>query len=275
MIEIAKRILNKVSKGKVNTNEEFYFSEIAQTNLLIAKNKLGNIGFIIFNDDNQYINKKNNLEKFTFQFKSKLETPQGTKTFINCTIIISNEPIDENIFVSVVIALFNKKEIKKVTTELLIIKLKEVLNIFNYLSSSKSELIGIWGELFFISYLINIYKSKNTIISEIIDSWEGENARTAVDFKFKTLKIAFEVKTTKSESRIHHINGYEQINYPTGINNFYYLSLTTNENGNTSCLDLYSNILKNLNTKKLQSAFIEKCYLRGIKQYFSLSNSLS
>lgn len=264
MVEKAKVMLKKIKHAKVKNNEDYFFVEIARTNLLLAKNKENKVGFIIYND--KKINENNfYLEKFSYKFIPQLQSPQKSKVFNNCSIIFTNQLIEDDFFVSIMVSLFSQEEIMQVTTELLLKKIDEVIKIFNHSSTNKEELIGLWGELFFINYLILINKSDSSIINEIIDGWEGENARANIDFIFKDLKIAFEVKTTKSSKRIHHINGFEQINIPNGINKYYFISFMVNENGNKSCFDLYNNILKNTSTIENRKLFENKCYLRGIK----------
>jgi hypothetical protein len=264
MVEKAKVIFKKIKHAKVKNNEDYFFVEIARTNLLLAKNKENKVGFIIYNDkkinENRFY-----LENFSYKFISQLQSPKKSKNFNNCSIIFANQLIEDEFFVSIMVSLFSQEEIMKVTTELLLKKIDEVIKIFNYSATNKEELIGLWGELFLINHLILINKSDSSIINEIIDGWEGENTRANIDFKFKDLKVAFEVKTTKSIKRIHHINGFEQINIPNGINKYYFISFTVNENGNKSCFDLYSSILKNANTIGNRKLFENKCYLRGIK----------
>jgi hypothetical protein len=264
MVGKAKAILKKLNQAYINSNEDYFFIEITGTNLLLAKNKEKKIGFIIYNDK-QLSESRFYLEKFSYKFIPQLQSPKKSKIFNNCSIIIANQLIEDDFFVSVIVSLFSKEEIMEVTTELLLKKIDEVTSIFNHSATNKEELVGLWGELFFMNHLIILNKKDSSIINEIIDGWEGENTRANIDFKFKDLKFAYEVKTTKSFKRIHHINGFEQIIIPNGINKYYFISFTVNENGNMSCFDLYTSILKNANTIGNKKLFENKCYLRGIK----------
>ncbi len=104
-----------------------------------------------------------------------------------------------------------------------------------------SEILGCWGELFFIDFLI---ENKYFSISDILDSWESPNGRKLHDFKFSENNLLFEVKTTTSiQSRIHE---FMTLNQMVSIDGFtgYLVSVKVMQDliAGLSCYDLQMRI---------------------------------
>ena len=100
-----------------------------------------------------------------------------------------------------------------------------------------SEILGCWGELYFIHYLL---KNNFFCIEDILNSWESPGARMLHDFKFHSKRLLFEVKTTsRVDRRIHEFMSLKQVESIDDFQGFL-VSIKVNqdlENG-LSCYDL-------------------------------------
>ena len=123
----------------------------------------------------------------------------------------------------------------------------------------KEAIIGAYGELYFLNYLIDESLDAN-IKSKIIQSWESDESRTIIDFNFDHADIKIEVKTTTLNSRYHHIIDLSQLEYDM---DGYLLSncIIEDKEGKTN-LDLINEIRDKLDTR-CEDQLNKKIELRG------------
>lgn len=104
-----------------------------------------------------------------------------------------------------------------------------------------SDILGCWGELFFIDFLIskNLYS-----VADILDSWESPGSRMLHDFKFCTNNFLFEVKTTTNDNnRIHEFMSLSQMTATVGFTGYLVSIKAIQDNiGGVSCWELQRKI---------------------------------
>ena len=134
---------------------------------------------------------------------------------------------------------------------------------------SFEEIVGLWGELYFIEkLLLNCSSSEN--VEKIIEGWEGVNGKTIIDFNFKDKKTQVEIKTTSGFERIHHFLSISQLQCQKNFNNGFLASIKIKEDkkNGMSCKDLVSNIENHkLFNKNLKRLFEMKLEFKGEKYY--------
>lgn len=126
-----------------------------------------------------------------------------------------------------------------------------------------SEILGCWGELYFMLFLLdNGYYG----VEEILNSWESPSNRMLHDFTFRSQNKIFEVKTTSANSgRCHEFFSLDQLNL---VDDFTccLISLKVrfdNEFGIT-CLNLVDKIKQYFNNDTLlESKFEALAIVRG------------
>jgi hypothetical protein len=105
-----------------------------------------------------------------------------------------------------------------------------------------SEILGCWGELFFILFLL---EDIGYTMSEVLDSWESPIGRQLHDFKFINKKLLLEVKTTSNSTDRRHefmaLNQVEALSEFTG----FLVSIKVNQDSisGLSCFDLQNKII--------------------------------
>jgi hypothetical protein len=229
------------------------------TNLWIFKTYDGRFGFLISGTLGQT---KNNYKNIIIEWQYLVEDKENRIKLKNCLIIEASQKINSQLFCSNISSLFKVhdknyffkiNEIEDSLKEIEEITLKDEIDF--------SEVIGVWGEIYLLNELINKAKVDKDKM-EIIESWEGAENRSKIDFNFKSKKIQIEVKTTIDLIRIHHFNGLEQV---TKINQFegFLASLCINlDDSGLSCIDLINSIKKNIKDSCLPS-LENKIKIRG------------
>lgn len=229
------------------------------TNLWVLKNSTGGFGFLITDT----ISKLNSdYKNIISEWKIKLKNKEG-QTLNRCLIIESKENIDSKLFCSAISSLFeiqdnyhsfNVHEIEDALRKIEEITLKETYE-FN-------EVVGVWGEFFLINELIKITNNEKDKL-EIIESWEGVETRTKIDFNIKSKKTKIEVKTTIESIRIHHFNGLDQVSKGSTWNGYLASFCINSDEGGLSCSDLLNSIKENI-PKSILPYFDNKLKIRGV-----------
>lgn len=131
------------------------------------------------------------------------------------------------------------------------------------------EIVGLWGELYFIEKLL--FNCSSPIkAKKIIEGWEGVNGKTIIDFNFRDKKTQFEIKTTAGSERIHHFLSINQLQCQKSFNNGFLTSIKIKEDkkNGTSCKGLVSTIESNkLLDNNLKTLFKIKLEFKGEKYY--------
>ncbi len=130
----------------------------------------------------------------------------------------------------------------------------------------RNEVIGLWGELFFLKTLLKHFKFDTISLYYIVKSWENENSRALKDFNFKKHALEIEVKTYTGDSRIHKFFTLDQL-IPTENYFGYVLSINAFETeiGFTlkEITEEIFELFAEINQPELASEFKMKLKLRG------------
>jgi len=242
----------------------FAIERLNDSNLLLAKDFENKVGFIIENA--LQVKNYRAFKKFEISFFDKLLNPKSREVHHKCLIVLFDKNINADFLIRILVGLMERSLLnKKVTSKEFIEVIRKVSETFDLSISSTQEIVGAWGELFFLSKLIQLSNSDVFLQSRVIKSWESVLGRKKIDFRFDGTQIAVEIKTTTKEERIHHIAGIDQVTPPLGFSDAFFLSFRIVEDDNIgeSCHDLHKKIRNSLVTKDLQLEFDERVLIRG------------
>jgi hypothetical protein len=269
-----KDIYSTWKKSPIPTQKgSFELFQYLNTNLWILKNSFGGFGFLITDTISKL---ESDYKNIVSEWKTKLKNTEG-QTLNRCLIIESKENIDSKLFCSAISSLFEVQdkyhlfkihEIEDALKKIEEITLKE--------REEFNEVVGVWGEIFLINELIKITKNEKDKL-EIIESWEGVETRTKIDFNIKSKKTKIEVKTTTESIRFHHFNGLDQVSKGLAWKGYLASFCIITDEGGLSCSDLVNSIKENIPIAFLPY-FDSKIKLRGIscnntKQKFIINSS--
>jgi hypothetical protein len=253
-----KKLTKPESKGV------FSIERFKDSNLLLAKDNDERIGFIV--ENTLCINTPPFLKNFEINFHEKLFNKKSKSYHKNCFLVLANKKVNPEFLIRILVGLMERSLTDKITSKDLIGIIKKVSETFDFISNNIQEIIGAWGELYFINYLIKLVEKDKLAQSIIIKSWESVLGRKKIDFSFKSAKIAIEIKTTSKETRLHHISGLDQVKIPIGFHEAFVVSIKINEDNikGKTCFDLYQSIKNTLKSKELQMEFEERVLVRGL-----------
>ena len=238
--------------------EYFSCEKFNNSNLWIVKDEDENCGFLIENckEDTSIIKTYINLEG-----KRRRELITYDQVLKDVYMVRHNKKIKPEIFSDSLNSYFNKNLKDKYDIKDIIDALKEIEAITKRLKTPLNEIIGVWGELFIIQCLVLHFKKNYKIIKEIIESWESPNGRALIDFKFNKQKLNLEIKTTTSDSRIHHISSLNQVSNDVNWRGLL-ASVCIKQGEGKSCNTLVTQIL-NLLDKESGDIFLKRLIIRG------------
>ena len=250
------------NKLKIPSGNRFSFEEVENTNVILIKNSQNRLGIII--SKTLPIPDNFKLKYFHFEYHKKIQNVANNIIYENCQIIIlENENISEEYLINILFSILDFKNKRIISSNDFIDILKSVNSLSQTENQRINEIIGAWGELYFFLHILSgavDLDKKN----ELINSWEGSEKRSKIDFRFITCKVGCEIKTSLREERIHHISGHQQCIVPQGLENLYFISIRLKEDDTGfSCQDLYSSIKKELNDNVLIDNFNNKILIRG------------
>ena len=233
------------------------------TNLWFFKTSDKIFGFLISGTIGQL---KNNYKNIVASWQPYVIDKINKIKLENCLVIEASKNIDSKLFCTNISSLFeiqDKNHLFKVN------EIEEALRKIEEITLKESDefnqVVGVWGELYLINELIKITRSEKSKL-EIIESWEGVETRTKIDFNIKSKKTKIEVKTTTESIRTHHFNGLDQVSEDT-IWVGYLASLCINAaEGGLSCNDLVNSVKENV-SEEIFSFFERKLKLRGDSCY--------
>jgi hypothetical protein len=229
------------------------------TNLWIFKTSDKKFGFLISGTIGQLkYNYKNILTSWQPHF---IDNKNNIK-LENCLVIEASKNIDSKLFCTNISSLFeiqDKNHLFKVHE--IEEALRKIEDITLKQSDEFNQVIGVWGELYLINEFIKITKSEEGKL-ELIESWEGVETRSKIDFNFKSRKTKIEVKTTIEPIRIHHLNGLDQVSVGPNFKGFLASFCINPDDEGITCNDLVNNIKRNI-PKAYLSVFESKLTIRG------------
>ena len=229
------------------------------TNLWIFKTSDNMFGFLISGTIGQL---KNNYKNIVASWQPHFIDKINKIKLENCLVIEASKNIDSKLFCTNISSLFeiqDKNHLFKVN------EIEEALRKIEEITLKESDefnqVVGVWGELYLINELIKITRSEKSKL-EIIESWEGVESRSKIDFNFKSIKTKIEVKTTTESIRIHHLNGLEQVSKGTNYNGYLASFCINPDDVGVTCNDLVNDIKKNI-PKIYLPVFESKLIIRG------------
>ena len=232
------------------------------TNLWFSKNSKNDFGLLISECFGLVENKYKNIE---IEWKAKIVNYHQDRTLQNCLILNFSNKINKDLLINLIDSKpFNRE--KNIYTSIDINNLlKELEKITQKDNYDYNEVIGVWGELYFLNKIISKCNKKENIF-KIINSWEGVDDRNIIDFTFNFINSKVEVKTTTKELRMHVFHDILQLSInKEWIGLVASVCIEQNEAGIT-CFNLFNQILNNLDSKNL-SYFKKKIEIRGICCY--------
>ncbi|MFD3393395.1 PD-(D/E)XK motif protein [Aquirufa sp. OSTEICH-129V] len=244
----------------LDSNKDSYnLRQLNETNLWIFKNQENQFGFLITNTLGTFNYTYRNIN---VEWKSQLEDLKSKNKLKHCLVINSNTNIDSILFCSAFSTIFegfeNNHQFKISEIELALNKIEQITLKENY---EFFEIIGAWGELYLLNFLITISNNPNSLVN-LVNAWEGISSRSIIDFNFTSKKIKIEVKTTTENIRQHHFQNISQVTNESGVEGYLAsLCISINESGKSNN-ELVENIYDKL-PENLVLLFEEKLKLRG------------
>jgi len=237
---------------------KYQLLQFQQTNLWVLKNFEKGFGFLITDTFEKL--KEKTYKNLKSQWKSKLSGENGV-ILNHCLIIEASNKINSELFCSSISLLFNDNTKNKVfSTAEILQALNKLEEITKKRESDLNEIIGVWGELYLINELLK--RAKNEFDKKnIIESWEGADSRSEIDFNFIKPKLKIEVKTTTESIRKHHFNSLGQLEITNGAGFLASFCIKYDDFGK-SCKSICESI-NNLLPKILLTVFEKKIKIRG------------
>jgi hypothetical protein len=230
---------------KPNNKGSLEVFQYKNTNIWFLKNHLGCFGFLLSDTISHLDSEYKNI---TSDWKPNLKNNKGG--FLNrCLIIESKSNIDSKLFCSTIETLIERNDINK------LYKVNEIQSILSKIeeitlreADEFNEVVGVWGELYLLKELI-FTSSDEEFKRIIIESWEGVNSRSRIDFNFKSKLINIEVKTTTELSRTHHFHSLQQLFTQVGYRGYLASFCILPDDNGLTCDDLLMAIKSNLPNK--------------------------
>ena len=243
-------------------NESFAIERLASSNVFLAKDYKGSLGFILVNSDVSSSDLR--LKHFEISFYKELQNNTGNCIERDCLVFLADVDVDSELLIRVIVAINEFLTTGTISGSYFIKVIKEIVEFFLLVPTGRSQVVGVWGELFFLNFLIKNFTTDVFDAISVVRSWEGTSSRKIVDFIFKHRELAVEVKTTTSSNRLHHIMNHNQLVPPLGMKSLYYLSIRADELENgVSCLQLHDAIRNRLKGSSFISEFDERVLIRG------------
>lgn len=232
------------SKVAVPRNEdELGMRPLSGTNVLLLKSMDHAFGLCLHGIKEPKLKKNYLYLDIGFDKKKEMVVPgKGVQKLKNCLTLMAESDINSSILALILDQLFVLQPDGNFQTVQLFKVLDDVEKILKRPKNppTREEVIGVWGELYFMLYLLRTCANHHNQIA-ILNSWEGEH-REKIDFRFVSALHAVEVKSTLSENRDHHINGLGQVTVPLGFKDGTLASISLTEIPGYTCSDLLSEI---------------------------------
>jgi len=230
-----------------------------KTNLWIFKTSNNLFGFLI---TDTFSTLKSEYKNIKSDWKPKITNSESNEKLNNCLIIESGENIDSKLFCTTISSLFEPRVHSKYFD---IYEIEEALEkieeITLKVSDEFNEVIGVWGEIYLINLIIGLTKKEVGKI-ELLESWEGVENRTKIDFNIKSKKAKLEVKTTIQSIRIHDFNGVDQVTKTANWTGHLASFCIMPDEAGLTCFDLYLT-LKNKISHTCLNILDNKIRIRG------------
>ena len=228
---------NRISTPK--REDEQGVKQISNTNLLLLKGHDGAFGLCLYGVTQPSRSKHYLHMDLEFTHRKDMVIPgQGTRRLNGCLILLASPEINASVLGLILNQMFYSEPSGTFSTDILFEVLDDVEKILKRPKNppTKEEVIGAWGELYVMLYLLRSTSDHQTQLS-IIKGWEGET-REKIDFRFARARQVMEIKSTLSEERHHHMHGLEQVVVPDGYLEGSLASICMVEQPGQSCAEL-------------------------------------
>jgi hypothetical protein len=209
---------------------ELSAAHVPRTNVWVFKDHSGSFGLLLTGVDPP--GREPRLKNIRVVFKPEKEVQEHglTRTVPRCLEVNLDSSCSGDALAVVLERLSDKKPSGAFGTEDLLGVLEEGVEVFRMMAapSSKEAVIGVWGELHLLE-LIFARTPSSDVQAEMVRAWEAEGRRRDIlDFRFRTVRVAIEVKTSLG-GRVHHIDGFGQVSSPPGYSEAFLASLRVEE----------------------------------------------
>ena len=212
------------------------------TNAFLTKSHDGSLGLFISEASGSPPKRRyKHLEIVVFPRKD-LHVGGKVKRLNNCLMLRADSEVEASALTLILERLFEVAPSGSFTTIDVISVLDEVEELLRKPAKMPTleEVAGAWGELWMVLLLLE--SANDPLVQRsILSGWEGE-IREKIDCRFSHCAVAMEVKTTMSDSRVHHFHGIEQVTTPAGFSKGILASLIVEYGEGWSCSDLLSRI---------------------------------
>jgi len=242
---------------------------VSGTNAYLAKDHQGSLGLFLRDVTDSLPRRNYKHIDIQLHDRKDLHIPgKGVQNLNNCLILMADSHISTAALSLILEGLYDHCPSGKFNVSDMIAVLDEVEELLRRPKAppSKEEVAGAWGELHVLKMLIQSAKDSE-IQRLILAGWEGE-IREKLDFRFSYSLLALEIKTTMSDTRIHHFHGVEQITIPDGYQFGMLTSLRVDSDEGITCSQLInqiSNLAKgsDVGKEKFRELLARRELLRG------------
>jgi len=212
------------------------------TNAFLTKSHDGSLGlFISEASGNPPKRMYKHLEIMVFPRKD-LHVGGKVRKLTNCLMLQADSEVEASALTLILERLFEVAPSGSFSATDVIAVLDEVEELLRKPARMPTleEVAGAWGELWMVLLMVESANDPR-VQRSILSGWEGE-VREKIDCRFSHCAVAMEVKTTMSDSRVHHFHGIEQVTTPGGFSQGVLASLIVEHGEGWACNDLLSRI---------------------------------
>ena len=220
-------------------------SPIPQTNAYLAKYFDGSFGLFLRDVTDKIPKRTYKHIEVNFKKTQQISIPgKKNRLLSNCLILQSDNEIKTPLLSMILDFLYEEEPSGNFTASNLISVLDDVEELMRRPKSPPTlqEVAGVWGELYVLRMLLNNSNNHQRQI-DVLKGWEGE-IREKIDFRFLFCKQVLEIKSTVTNTRIHHLHGIEQVTIPPGFDSGALASLILETGHGFTNLSLLDSIRK-------------------------------
>lgn len=247
-------------------------AHVSRTNAWVFKDSRGGFGLMLTGVESPLRLPPLRNVHFTFR-PEKLVEENGRSRSVSRCLEVSLEPSCEpEALATVLERLSILVPSGSFSTETLVQVIDDASELFTALApdNPKEKVIGVWGELYVTSLLLNLARDGAEQL-DVVRAWEAEGGqRDIVDFRFPGSRVVMEIKSSV-DRRVHHINGYGQVTIPSDYEHGFLASLLIRESsvgGGRTADDLVHEIEglfrgSDIDVTRLRESFSHKLLGRG------------
>jgi hypothetical protein len=216
--------------GLPNKSGELSAAHVPRTNAWVYKDAQGGFGLMLTGVDEplRYPTLKN--IRMVYKEEKIVKQPGESHRVRRCLEVTLDSSCSPEAMATVFERLALRQPSGSYSTADLMLVLRDAAALFEVppAGAHKAEVIGVWGELWFIETLLGRCTQPELQL-EVLRAWESEGPRRdIIDFRFHNAGMAVEIKTTLGD-RVHHIQGFGQVTPPDGFSGGFLCSIVLRE----------------------------------------------